>query len=93
MVSKRKQFNQTRAGSLLESFIAALCAAPTALLLNWYLLDLFGNDLTQTDLKSYAVFVGWVIFFFHSIIWKYIWRRLFNQYGFEPMTLIRWLKI
>lgn len=88
-LSMRKQ---TRAGSFVESLIAALLAAPTAQVLHWYILSSFGNNLSDPQLKVEFLQISWVSFFIHSIVWKYILRRLFTKYGWEPKQLLQKFK-
>ena len=83
---------QSRGGSLLESLIAALISAPTAITLTWYLFDVFGNNFTDSHLKSLYLVISWTIFLTHSFAWKYIWRRIFNRYGIEPSVIVAWIK-
>ena len=78
---------QTRSGSLLESLIAAFCAAPTAILLHKALLVAYGGNLVSNDVQNMFVFLSWISFFLHSVIWNYIWRRTFQKFGIEPKTI------
>lgn len=81
---------QSILGSLFESLIAALIAAPSAMALHWYMLDLWSNDMTEPEIKSHFITISWVSFFLHSIIWKFILRRLFERYQWLDPKI--WLK-
>ena len=76
---------QSFLGSLFESLIAASFAAPTAIILNWYLLEVWGNQFDDPVTKSHYITISWLIFFFHSVIWKLVLRRLFEKHpSIEP---------
>ena len=78
---------QSIIGSLLESFIAALLAAPSSNLLHWIMLDLWGNELSNPEIKAHYMFWSWVSFFIHSMVWKFIIRRVFVRYPrLDPKT-------
>lgn len=79
---------QSKFGSFFESILGALMAAPSATILHWYMLELWGNDFDNPTLKGMFVSITWVSFFIHSITWKFIFRRIFERYGLEPKTLI-----
>ena len=83
---------QSRLGSLLESFLAAMIAAPTALLLNNFVLDAANNNVQDPTVKTSYLFFSWAIFFFHSMTWKYILRRVFTKYGWEPKNIYHRLR-
>lgn len=80
---------QSFIGSTFESFIAASFAAPTAIILNWYLLELWGNQFNDLVLKTHYITISWLIFFFHSVIWKLILRRVFEKHPqLEPKIIM-----
>lgn len=85
---------QTRINSFIESVIGALLAAPTASGLHWFLLELWGNSMTDPHIKATFVTVSWLSFFFHSIVWKFIIRRILVHYNAENLTSLvkKWLK-
>lgn len=80
--------SQSKYGSFFESFLAALIAAPSAMFLHWYMLELWGNDFGDPHIKSTFVTISWISFFFHSITWKFILRRIFDKYGLEPTHIL-----
>jgi len=79
---------QSFIGSTFESFIAAGFAAPTAIILNWYLLEVWGNNFTDVIFKTHYITISWLIFFFHSVIWKLVLRRIFEKHPqLEPKSI------
>lgn len=87
--------SQTKAHSLLESINAAAFAAPTAIGLHKLALYLAGDcALATADCNNLFVTLSWVGFFFHSIVWKYVIRRLHERYNIElnPWYMIKTLK-
>ena len=86
--------SQSKFGSFFESILAALVAAPSAMILHWYMLELWGNNLGDQHLKQMFVTISWLSFFFHSIVWKFILRRIFDKYGFklEPTVILAHLR-
>lgn len=75
---------QSKKTSLLESINAAAFAAPTAMGLHKLVLWIAG-ECTDVMLacNNDFVFLSWIIFFFHSIMWKYIIRRVYEKYDIE----------
>lgn len=88
------EYKQSRLASLSEAILAALIAAPTALILNNILLDMWSNNLTDVNIKNTYLFISWVLFLIHSMTWKYVLRRLFTKYGFrtEPRYIFGLIK-
>lgn len=80
--------SQTKVNSFIESVIGALLAAPTAQLLNWIVMSAWGDCFTDGLLKEeYNMFL-WVMFFLHSIIWKFVIRRILVSYNAENLTTL-----
>lgn len=71
---------QSRIHSLLESVNAAAFAAPTAMLLHKATLMIAGDNVLNEN-QDLFVFITWIMFFLHSIAWKYILRRVYDHYG------------
>lgn len=71
---------QTKLHSALESINAAAFAAPTAMLLHKATLIIAGDNVLN-DNQNLFVFITWVMFFLHSVMWKYILRRVYEHYG------------
>lgn len=87
-----KRENQSKWGSLFESICAAAIAAPSSNIIHWYMLDIWGNDLSNLELKAHYMWVSWLSFFIHSFVWKFILRRTFERYpSLEPRNI--YLKI
>ena len=88
--------SQTRSGSFFESLGAALVAAPTAIGLHKLMLFVFGDCvLVNADCNDIFVLIAWIVFFFHSVSWKYVIRRVHNKYNtkLDPIYHIqRWIK-
>lgn len=87
--------SQTKAHSLLESLNVAIFAAPTAIGLHKLLLYLAGDcALASADCNNEFVTYSWAMFFVHSVIWKYIIRRIHEKYNIElnPWYMIKTLK-
>ena len=81
--------NQSKLGSLFEAFLGACFAAPSAMGLHYYMLELWGNNLTDEHVKSVFVFISWISFFLHSITWKFILRRIFERCpALEPVNIL-----
>lgn len=84
---------QTRLQSLFESLNTAAFAAPTALLLHKLAIILGGDCAIASAGGCNDIFVGltWFLFFLHSILWKYIVRRIHDKYGIrlDPIHLIK----
>ena len=83
-MTAQQQQPQTRLHSLLESLNAAAFAAPTAIGL--HKLSIFvGNDCVLIDSSCNDLYVGitWIAFFLHSIMWKYVIRRIHEKYDVE----------
>ncbi len=88
--------SQTKAHSLLESVNAAAFAAPTAIGLHKFMLWIFNDCARVSDpCNDSFVFISWIVFFFHSILWKYVIRRLHEKYNIElnPWYVIKKLKL
>ena len=74
--------SQTKVNSMTESFSGALVAAPTANFLHWLMLQLFDQHVINEN-QPYFIAVSWIVFFFHSVLWKYLTRRVFDVYGVQ----------
>ncbi len=74
--------SQTKLGSFLESVNAAAFAAPTAMLLHKATLIIAGENVLNEN-QDLFVFVTWIMFFLHSIVWKFILRRVYEHYGYK----------
>lgn len=86
---------QTKLHSLLESVNAAAFAAPTAIGLHKLMIWIFTDCARITDpCNNEFVGISWVMFFVHSIIWKYVVRRLHEKYNIElnPLYMIKKLR-
>jgi len=86
---------QSKLHSLFESLNAAAFAAPTAMGLHKLSLIIFGDcTLASSDCNDTFVLISWVFFFIHSVIWKFIIRRIHEKYGLrmDPIHLIRRLR-
>lgn len=77
--------NQSRLHSLAESFFAALLAGPTAMLLHKVSLIIADEHVLNHNQDPYIV-ITWIMFFLHSIGWKYLIRRINEKYhiSMEP---------
>ena len=60
------------------------------MLLNWFTLEVFGNNLNHIETKSIFIFLNWICFLSHAIAWRYIIRRLLVHYKAE--NLLSWLQ-
>lgn len=80
---------QSRLHSLTEALNVGLFAAPTAILLHKVTLMIAGENALNEN-QDFYVTLSWVMFFFHSIAWKYIIRRVHNHYGIklDPKNLL-----
>ncbi len=74
--------SQTKLHSFLESVNAAAFAAPTAMLLHKATLIIAGENVLNEN-QDLFVFVTWIMFFLHSIVWKFILRRVYEYYGYK----------
>lgn len=86
------KMTQSKLHSFFESLNAASVAAPTAIGLHKLMLIIFGDcTLATAECNDIFVLISWVVFFIHSIIWKFIIRRIFEKYGvqLDPIHLIR----
>jgi len=85
---------QSRIGSFFESIASAVIAAPTAMILHWYMLDIWGNDFETESIKQLFVAISWFSFLIHSIVWKFILRRVFEKYGIklEPRFILNHIR-
>ena len=72
--------------------MGALCAAPTAMGLNDFMLYAWGDVLTDPQVKSTYLIISWFSFFLHSIAWKYLLRRIFIKYAWEPKFMWYWIQ-
>ncbi len=87
--------SQTKAHSLLESINAAAFAAPTAIGLHKFMLWIFDDCARVNDpCNDTFVMISWGAFFFHSIAWKYIIRRIHEKYNVQlnPWYMVKTLK-
>lgn len=84
---------QTKFNSFLEACESALIAAPSAIILHKYLLVYAGNNALNGNQNAFVT-LSWIIFLFHSIIWRYTVRRLNEKYNIDirPLHLIRKLR-
>ena len=89
----QKSKEQTKTHSLFESIIGSLLAAPTAMLTHKLSLLITGECATTDGCQDPFIFSVWIIFLLHSIMWKWIMRRVFNYFGIKsnPVFLIRTL--
>lgn len=79
----------------MEAVNAAAFAAPTAMGLHKLGLWLAGDCTNVSeDCNNAFVFLSWVAFFFHSIAWKYVIRRVYERYDVElnPKALYKYIK-
>ncbi len=85
--------SQSKFHSLFESINAALFAAPTAILLHKAVLMVAGENAINAN-QDYFVTLSWVLFFTHSVIWKFIIRRFHEHFGMklDPLTLVKKLR-
>ena len=74
--------SQTKLASFLESVNAAAFAAPTAMLLHKATLIIAGENVLNEN-QDLFVFITWFMFFLHSIVWKFILRRVYEHYGYK----------
>ena len=75
---------QSRHGSLLESINAAALAAPTAIGLHKLVLWIASDCIDVfSGCNNEFLFLSWIIFFTHSVMWKYIIRRVYDRYNIE----------
>ena len=74
--------SQTKTNSMVESFSGALVAAPTANFLHYAMLQLFDQHVINEN-QIYFITTSWIVFFFHSVGWKYVTRRVFEKYGVQ----------
>ena len=79
---------QTKVNSFIESIIGALLAAPTATGLHWLLLELWENQMSDPIIKAQFVSLSWVSFFIHSVLWKFVIRRVLVHYNAENLTIL-----
>lgn len=83
---------QTKRHSLFEALNAAAFAAPTALILHKTTIILAGDCASADfDCNNLYVTITWFIFFMHSIVWKYVVRRVHEKYGLklDPINLVK----
>ena len=71
---------QSRLHSLMEALNVGLFAAPTAILLHKAVLMIAGENALNEN-QDFFVTLSWILFFFHSVAWKYIIRRVHEHYG------------
>ena len=87
--------SQTKTHSLFESINAASFATPTTIGLHKFLLWIFDDCARVNDpCNDTFVMISWVVFFFHSIAWKYIIRRIHEKYNIRlnPWYMIQMFK-
>lgn len=82
---------QSKLSSFMEALMGALCAAPTAMGLNDFMLWIWHDTLTDPNVKATYLMVSWFSFFLHSVGWKYVLRRLFIKYGWEPKQMYHYV--
>jgi len=78
---------QTKSKSLLESILGALVAAPTAIILNYVIYGMLDQGI-DSSIKAMFAIVSWLVFFLHSVIWKFIIRRIMER-GIMPKRIIK----
>lgn len=85
--------SQSKTHSLFESLNAAAFAAPTAMLLHKAVLILAGDNALNEN-QDYFVILSWFLFFWHSVMWKYALRRVYDHYGYrlEPRYIVKRIK-
>jgi len=71
--------NQSRLHSLAESFFAALLAGPSAMGLHKLSLIVADQHVMNHNQELF-IFITWIMFFLHSIGWKYLIRRINERY-------------
>ncbi len=88
-----KQKHQSKLHSLFESVNAAAFAAPTAMLLHKATLIIAGENALNEN-QDLFIALTWFMFFLHSILWKYILRRVYDHYGtkLDPRNIYKKLK-
>ena len=81
---------QSRLHSLIEALNVGLFAAPTAILLHKLTLMIAGENALNEN-QDFYVTLSWVMFFLHSIAWKYVIRRVHEHYGLklDPKNIAR----
>jgi hypothetical protein len=88
--------SQSKFHSLFESINGALFAAPTAILLHKAVLMIAGENAINTN-QDLFVTLSWVLFFTHSVAWKFIIRRVHEHFGvkLDPLNIGRtaWAKL
>ena len=85
---------QSRFQSLFEAINGAAFAAPTALLLHKASIIVAGDCASADfDCNNLYVTTTWFIFFTHSVLWKYVVRRVHEKYGvkLDPINLVKTL--
>ena len=84
---------QSKLHSLFESINAAAFAAPTAMLLHKATLIIAGNNALNEN-QDFFIGITWFMFFLHSILWKYILRRVYDHYGLslDPRNIYKKLR-
>jgi hypothetical protein len=83
--------SQSNSLSIQESFNGALIAAPTAIGLHKLALWVAGDcALVSNSCNDLFVTLSWIVFFFHSVGWRYVSRRVYDRFGLklDVMTLI-----
>ena len=87
--------SQSKSHSMFESINAAAFAAPTAIGLHKFVLWIAGDcAMALADCNNDFLLLSWIIFFTHSVMWKYIIRRVHDKYHVElnPKGIYKSLK-
>ncbi len=80
---------------MLESINAAAFAAPTAIGLHKLVLWVASDCIDVfSGCNNEFLFLSWILFFVHSVMWKYILRRIYEKYNieFNPKGIYRSIK-
>ena len=86
------KMSQTKSDSFFESLSSASVAAPTAMGLHKLLLYIFDDCANiGSHCNDGFVLISWIMFFMHSIAWKYVVRRIYDKYGvsLDPLKQIK----
>ena len=86
------KLSQSKGLSLQESLNGAAIGAPTAIGLHKFFLWAFPMCVDIHDPCNDVFVVGaWFAFFLHSVGWRYVTRRVYENYGLQlnVVTLIK----
>jgi len=87
------KYNQSWRASLLEAHVNSLIGAPIAILSHVGLLLWAGIVVTWENALVFAT-AAWPVFFYLSVGRIFLFRRIFEKYGFslEPLEIFRKMK-